>query len=577
VQAAIQRAVDKAKEEIRNEVRAELQGAQSAAAFMGTVAERQPKVELFELDGYYRVRAQMLNKLNLRGQPDSAGFNYFPKPFRAGSTIETTNMRLRLEPTINASESVRVRAQIDVLDNWILGSNPGQVSDNLNPDLTSHSDTTYPVPFYGSTRTYTPGDKTNDRDPIIPRRVWGEFQTPLGLLSFGRMPSSWGLGILANAGTGLDQDFGDTVDRIQVALPPVGTPIGQLVFVPIFDFDITGVAMHDPHGGAGQGQPLDADPGADARTLAFKVVRLDTEDDIRRKLDRGERSVNYGLYFNHRAQRYVYPSWLDQGYSGNYNPASTGSATFSRRGASANFASLWFRFLGPRLRVESEVVGLYGSIGNANAGSNEALAPAHLHMRQWGGVLQVEAKASGKFSYGAELGAASGDGAPGFGNDPTRGTFADPNVLPNYGAIEGPQWGRPGDDSINNFRFNPAYTVDLIFYRRILGQVTDSIYLRPNTRWEIINGLVLNTSLLYAQAQCPSSTPSSSSAGPGENSPLDQKGKRPLALELDNTLTLTPTHGFTGWMDFGLLKPLAGMGTGTSMAWMIDLGLAATF
>src|SRR5512147_863102 len=69
VQAVIQKAVDKAKEELRNEMRAELQGAQSAAEFMGTVAE-QPKTQLLELDGYYRVRGESLNKLNLRNAPD---------------------------------------------------------------------------------------------------------------------------------------------------------------------------------------------------------------------------------------------------------------------------------------------------------------------------------------------------------------------------------------------------------------------------------------------------------------------------------------------------------------------------
>ena len=581
VQAAIQKAVEKAKEELRNEMRAELQGAQSAAEFMGTVAD-QPKTEMLELDGYYRVRGQMLNKLNLRNAPDSAGYNYFPKPLRAGSTISTSNMRLRLEPTINASETVRVRMQIDILDNYVLGSNTGSVTDNSLPDNGGKSvSSPYPVPFYGSTRTYAPGDKTNDRDAIIPRRLWGEVQTPVGLLSFGRMPSAWGLGILANAGTGLDQDFGDTVDRIQFALPPVGTPVGELVFVPSFDFDAEGVLRHDPHGGPGVGQPIDADSGDDGRTLAFKVVRLDNDDEIRRKVERGESSFNYGLYYSHRTQRYVYPAWLDQGFTGDYS--STTTTAWKRRGANAHALSLWSRWLGPKLRVEGELVGIYGSIGNANTGSKDQdLGPAQLHMRQWGGALQTEYKHSSRFAYGVELGAASGDGAPGFGNLPNRGVNNDPNPnrRPNYGAMEGPQWGRPGDDSINNFRFNPAYLVDLIFYRRIVGQVTDSMYVRPNARWDIIPGLVLDASVLYAQAQVAASTPSSASTEPlAIDSPLDprHKGKKPLALELDTKLSLSPSPAFTGWIDLGFMKPLGGMGSGTSLAWMIDFGLAARF
>ncbi len=589
VQAAIQAAVEKAKEELRNELRAELQGQQSAAAFMGTVADQnQPRIQLFDLSGYYRVRAAWLDKLHLTNTPDKSGSNYFPKPLRAGSRISTANMRLRLEPTINASESVRIHSQFDILDNYVLGSNASKGTDSTGSP--------YPIPFYGSTRTFYRDDQTTDRPLVIPRRVWAEVQTPVGLLSFGRMPSQWGLGILANAGTGLDQDFGDTVDRIQFAIPPVSTPVGSLVFVPMIDFDLAGPLYADPHAGQGAGQPLEADSGSHGRTLGLKVVRLDSDEELRRKLDRGERSVNFGVYYNHRSQRYTYPTWIDQGLSDLANTPGTGEKlTFNRRGASAHTASLWGRFLQGKLRIEGELVGVYGSIGNVNAGAlnvdgtpSTSAPPTRVTMKQWGGVLQSEYKYSPKFSFGLELGLASGDGAPGFGNDPdrsvsplaTRPGDCSGGSLPCYGSIEGPQWGRAGDRTINNFRFNPAYHVDLIFYRRILGQVTDAAYLRPSTRWNIMPGMALDTSLLYAQAQVAASTPSARSNPSDPNSAVDDahKGKRPLAVELDNTLSFSPAKGFTGWFDLGLMKPLDGMDAGSSaFAWMANLGLAARF
>lgn len=580
VQAAIDAAVAKAKEELRSEIRAELQGQQSAAEFMGTVAEQgQPRPQLLELDGYFRVRGALLNKLNLKNGTDTSQYNYFPKPLRAGSTISTANMRLRLEPTINASETVRVHTQIDVLDNYVLGSNASRGTDSTG--------SSYPIPFYGSTRTYYQDDKTNDRPLIIPRRVWGEVQTPVGLLSFGRQPSQWGLGIMANAGTGLDQDFGDTVDRIQFAVTPVSTPLGKLVFVPMLDFDVAGPLYADPHAGKGSGQPLEADSGSHGRTFGIKVLRMDSDEELRRKLDRGERSINYGLYYSHRAQTYTYPTWIDQGFDDtDYEPGSQTAPKFKKRNAAAHIASLWGRWLSGKWRVEAEVDGIYGTIGNANAGALNAdgsvpdLRARKVHMRQFGGALQAEYKHNSKLTFGAEVGLASGDGAPGFGNNPDRGVAGDTTGQhPDYGSIEGPQWGRGNDRSINNFRFNPAYHVDLIFYRRIIGQITDAAYLRPSSRWTIMPGLTLDTSVLYAQAQCASSTPSSRALTSGVDGTLDpsHKGKRPLAVELDNTLSLSPSRGFTGWVDLGLLKPLGGMDAGSAFAWMIDFGLAAKF
>ncbi len=107
---------------------------------------------------------------------------------------------------------------------------------------------------------------------MSPKRVWAEVQTPVGLLSFGRMPSEWGLGIMANAGGGIDEDFGDTVDRIQFALPPVSTPIGRLTFVPILDFDQEGALYRQPYAARGTGQPFDAESGDDGRTYGLKVA-----------------------------------------------------------------------------------------------------------------------------------------------------------------------------------------------------------------------------------------------------------------------------------------------------------------
>jgi uncharacterized protein (TIGR04551 family) len=569
--AVIQREVERAKEDIRNEVRAEIQGAQSAAEFLGAVAEG-PKLEFLQLDGYFRVRGQLYKDLALGRPADTSGFPLFPRPLFDTSdrgTLATANMRLRFEPTLNISELVRVRAQLDILDNYVLGSSTSaSFDDPFSP---------FPAPFYGSTRVLRRDDATADRDVILPKRVWAEVQTPVGLLSFGRMPSHWGLGVLANAGAGVDQEYGDTVDRIQFALPALQTPIGALTLVPMLDFDAEGVLAQDQRFGAGVGQPFDLESADDARTYAIKVARLDTEDEVRRKLERNDASLNFGAYYNYRTQRNVFPAWLQDGFGVDptgidpiANPASV-----VRRRSYGHVVDLWARVLTPRWRFEAEGAGVFGTIGQAftvvpgTTAGTFAVSPMseRVLLRQWGGSFLTEYKAiPNKVTLGAELGVASGDGAPGFGNVPSR--LDDDGSLPDPGALEGPQYGQPGDRSLRNFRFNPAYRVDLILFRQLLGQVTDAWYLKPNMRWDLFPGLALDAAVVYSQALRAASTPSAVSDDPA----------KPLGIELDTMLTYTSGSGFQAFAQWGILQPLDGFGPqDLSRAQTLGVGLVAKF
>jgi uncharacterized protein (TIGR04551 family) len=572
--AAIQREVEKAKDELRDEVRAEIQGAQSAAEFLGAVAEG-PKLEFLQLDGYLRLRGQTMVNFDVTGTRDASGNYLFPVPLRNPDdrdTLATANMRLRLEPTLNVSEHVRVRAQVDVLDNHVLGSS----SSPLLGD---------PSTFYGSSRVVANEDPRLDRPYVSPKRVWAEVQTPVGLLSFGRMPSHWGLGILTHAAPGIDDDYGDSVDRIQFALPPVSTPLGRLAFVPILDFDAEGVLQEDPRFGAAVGQPFDADSADDARTFGLKIARLDTDDEIRRKLERNQRSVSYGLYYNYRSQSWTYPAWdaEDGGLGGDYDEDGgyADPATAIHRSGYAHMVDLWWRSIGPRVRLEAEVVGVYGQIGNAANVTDPAQASGELLLRQWGGTVVADYKISpNKVSIGVELGAASGDDAPGFGNDPGRRqapTFPDAGGPTWYGSVEGAQWRAGSDRTIRNFRFNPAYRVDLILWRHVLGQVTDAAYVKPKLRWDMLPGLALDLSLVYSRALFAESTPSAVADAAGN---LVDEGSANLGIEADAVLTYTSGDGFQAFGEWGVLQPLGGLevgGAGTSRAHFLAFGLAARF
>lgn len=568
--AAIQAEIEKMREDIRNEVRAEIQGAQSASEFLGAVAEG-PKLEFLELEGYLRFRGQLTANAGLGTDADASGFYLYPRPLQdpnGRSTLATANMRLRLEPTLNVSEHVRVRAQLDVLDNYVLGSSSNVLMESpFSP---------YPTPNWGSIRTDYPNDARDDRDTISVKRAWAEIETPVGLLSFGRMPSEWGLGILANAGGGIDDDFGDTVDRIQFAVPPVTTPIGKLSFVPMLDFDAEGVLNADQRFGTGVGQPFDAESGDDARTYALKIARLDTEDEIRRKLDRNGASFNFGAYYNYRTQRWLYPEWFTEGYGELYtdDPALTPKV---KRNAYAHVLDLWARLLVGRWRFETEFAGVYG---NVNAYDYRPQDPANptpqvgdLLLRQWGGTFQTEFQAiPNKVALGAELGVASGDSAPGFGNQPNRVLRdANGNWVPTpEGSIEGPQFNLTDDQDIRNFRFNPAYRVDLLLWRQILGSLTDAWYLKPTVRWDIFPGLRAEFAVVYSQVLKASSVPA---AGTNDD------GSRPLGLEADGMVSYTTGSGFNAWLQYGILQPFAalGRGTGTEIGHALNVGLGAKF
>ncbi len=581
----VRREVEKAKEEMRDEMRAEVQGAQSAREFMETsAAGERPRLEFLQLNGYLRVRGDLFDNLDLRRDPGPSGYSLFPRPLvdpDHRGTLTTANTRFRLEPTLNVSEQVRVLAQVDMLDNLVLGSTP--------QGLFARSDG---VAFPLDVRTQVPpADGVNaDRSSIVVKRAWAEVQTPVGLLSFGRMPSSWGLGILSHAGNGIDDDYGDSVDRLQFALTPLKTPLGQLVLVPMYEIVATGVTSQDLRVARGLGQPFDRDSSDDAKAYGVKILRMDTEEETKRKLERDETSSSFGLWYMYKSQAYAFPQWAasstlpstGQPVANDAGTGTTGSndavGTPVKREATAHVLDFWWKRQSRRFRFEGELVGLFGQI--ANAGTDVAPVGPVL-LRQFGGNVQAGWKfADGKLTLGGELGMASGDRNPGFGNRPGRGPAR--CGVGTLGVrdcdVDGAQFD-PGDGTlahpadrvldIRNFRFNPAYRVDLILWREVLQGVTDAAYLKPTVRYELIEGLAAQAAVVYSQAVYASSTPSGTHA--------------PLGLELDLGLSYQSDDGFIAFLNYGLLQPLSGLGyenpegRSLSRAHAIRSGIAVKF
>ncbi|HET6922375.1 MAG TPA: TIGR04551 family protein [Anaeromyxobacteraceae bacterium] len=535
IQEAVQREIAKVKEQLRDEVRAEIQGAQAAAEFLGTPDEKK-KLELLELNGYFRFRYDLFVRASLNQGRDPMGYPLFP-PFLvnpdASGTQTSANLRFRLDPTFNVSEEIRIRATLDFLDNLVLGSSPlrGTTSD---------------VDFSSGTQVAPARGVGSLSDALAVKRVWAEVQTPIGLISFGRMPSQWGLGIFAHAGNGLDDDLGDSVDRLQIAIP-IGSLLGGLTFIPMYDYASSGITsestvLRDT------GQHVDLDPGDDVGALGLKVLRLDSPDEVRRKLEKGVTVLNYGAWFSFRTQRFAFPAFQagSDPYDGTANPA-------VKRDAQSYTLDAWVKMETRRLKVELEAVGVSGRIADATTLPGFPLGPVDI--MQAGAALRADYKiGEGRFAVGLEGGIASGDSSPGFGNYPGRtvctppvsGTVADCGLSNQPGNIDGRQYGY-GDarKAWNNYRFNPAYRVDLLLWRELIGGVTDGWYAKPTLRWEILPGLVGTAQVVYSQALLASSTPSTR--------------HKPLGVELDLGLSYASDDGFVARIEYGYLQPFDGM------------------
>ncbi|HEY6099631.1 MAG TPA: TIGR04551 family protein, partial [Anaeromyxobacter sp.] len=291
-----------------------------------------------------------------------------------------------------------------------------------------------------------------------------------------------------------------------------------------------------------------------------------------------------GAYYSYRTNPWYAPGWYDEGNAAPLDPDL--NQLWVKRRAYAHFLDFWTRVRTGRLRVELELVGVYGAIGDPRTVSDGEIAAGtpdpilgtaaarEILLRQWGGALQAELQAiPSKLSLGVELGAASGDDAPGFGNQPNRLTGnTTPPELPAYGSFEGPQWDAT-DRSIRNFRFNPAYRVDLIGWRELIGQVTDAWYVRPSGRWTILPGLALDVAVIYSQALYAQSTPSAS----GDRNAYAGGGSKGIAAELDTVLHFDSGTGFRAWLGFGMLQPLGGFDPTTERASTFRTGLAVKF
>lgn len=156
----------------------------AACSFLSATA--QAAEALF--DGYYRAESDFFSSRSLN-----------PELAEAESLVFDTRHRLLLGARLMVSSDVGAQVQIRALDGAHWGSNGvGLIDPVTGEDI--------PVEF---------SDSIDSAGDISVWRAWGEAHTAIGDFKFGRMPLHFGSGIWQNGGNELDDDYGDTADRVQ--------------------------------------------------------------------------------------------------------------------------------------------------------------------------------------------------------------------------------------------------------------------------------------------------------------------------------------------------------------------------
>lgn len=550
--------LDSMRDELKDEIKSEIQSEGGLTGVQGdSWAEEEwkweepvrPELNFVEIDGFFRFRYQMFKDLDLGlfytdstvgpsgafaggTAPNVPVCNVDPRCSRGrepGSTLGGANMKLRLEPVFNVYEDIKIKMQVDILDNIILGSTPEGFPKSLNIPLIAFSNTQNP-----------PSDGINSlADSVRVRRAWAEVMTPLGQIRMGRMPSQFGMGIIANEGRGLDTDFGDSADRLMFI-----TKVAGHYIVPAFDWAASGPTSATRLLGT-QGQPFDRDQRDDVDQYILAVAKRDTDQEIKEKLENDDIVINYGAYLVHRTQAFDAADFYANG-----NPnAGPETASLVLRDAHAWIISTWFKFIWRKLTIEAEGVGIFGSVGNSAFSGNFDTRDIAFDIQQFGGALNIEYKLlQDSLKLSLLTVAASGDSDPGWGVRLLG------NATPARGDWDGPQQFQDG--KITNFRFDPDFRVDLILWRELIGTVTDALIFRPSVQYNLTEGLGARLDVIYSRALTPESTPSD---GLAAEPALMRSADGNLGIEADLKLFYASDDGFHAWFEYGILFPLAGL------------------
>ncbi|HVR60888.1 MAG TPA: TIGR04551 family protein [Polyangia bacterium] len=498
----------------------------------GYANQKRRRMQIVDFDGYLRLRTDYLHNFFLglgystKKQPtylssfaathQNYGLPPFPVPLDCPAPTSTSmdtnpnpfgacyrkdmggaNIRLRIEPTLNVTDQVRVHTQFDVLDNTILGSTPDSLVGLNRPPGSLPGGA--PADYLYTTQDPPEVGQNGFVSSVRAKRAWAEIDTEFGSLRFGRMPWHWGRGIAYNDGSCQDCDGATNVDRVMALTQIYGHQLAVA-----WDLGAQGLTSQQVRFGqeVPGGYPIDLSQNDDVLQLMASIARIDNPLTVRERVDRGELVFNYGVQVVYRSQEdavahATMDTTTDTTTMGNQTLAPTAAQLPKLETINARILTpdLWLKLQYRALTLEFEGIGVFGHVDNAGPLAADG---GPLSLRQFGWALAGELRLLHDTLFvGLETGGATGDQAE------------DPSAYLNYRwhFVQQP----PGDHRISDFKFSPEYHVDQIFFHQIMGTVTNAIYTKPQIAYwfDLLNGrqLGLNASFIYSIAQVPVSTP----------------------------------------------------------------------
>jgi uncharacterized protein (TIGR04551 family) len=486
-----------------------------------TLADRAklfPKSSLFLMDvsGSFRSRVDLWQSVHMGLSPIPNKYGVYPQLSGSSSGAgvrEQTDFRFRLSPTLHLAEMADVMAVVDLFH--------VQAGEGGTSDIAAALQNDFMV--------LPPGEFGSPLNSAYVRGLWARMKLlHIVTVTVGRIPANWGMGLVENDARALDADGGDFIDGLELSSE---LPLSFNVATSI-DYAVSGRTIENPFAPWGVAH----DPGDmdDALQWRIKLSMTPPAD--------GKGSYwSWGFYNRLRWQNFSSlgpENPYEECQLNNWEPT-FGCAEMYWRDAFIWTPDLWFDSAlavsdSLRLRLSVELAGRYGTIN----GTRFVPESSSRVLYGMGGVFKAGLE-SDRFEALLEVGGASGD------KDSLAFGILDKPLLgePDSATVAGTQ-----NRHITSFALHSNYHVDQILFRRIVGAVTNALYIKPQGRINLAGNdrtrFWMGASAMYAMAFVPDSTP-------GEASPLGVEANLQFGLDFGSHVKSR--------IDGAMLIPLAGL------------------